>query len=39
MFPPQRIVRLTEATVETLYLLGEERRVIGVSAMRYARRK
>ena len=31
MFPPQRIVCLTEETVETLYLLGEERRIIGVS--------
>ena len=26
VFPPQRIVCLTEETVETLYLLGEERR-------------
>ena len=25
MFPPERIVCLTEETVETLYLLGEER--------------
>jgi len=31
MFPPSRIVCLTEETVETLYLLGEERRIIGVS--------
>lgn len=31
MFPPQRIVCLTEETVETLYLLGEERRIVGVS--------
>lgn len=31
MFPPQRIVCLTEETVETLYLLGEERRVVGIS--------
>ncbi|AMN45192.1 cobalamin-binding protein [Rhodoplanes sp. Z2-YC6860] len=31
MFPPQRIVCLTEETVETLYLLGEERRIAGVS--------
>ncbi len=31
MFPPERIVCLTEETVETLYLLGEERRVVGVS--------
>jgi iron complex transport system substrate-binding protein len=31
MYPPQRIVCLTEETVETLYLLGEERRIVGVS--------
>jgi len=31
MFPPDRIVCLTEETVETLYLLGEERRIAGVS--------
>src|SRR5882762_4034065 len=31
MFPPSRIVCLTEETVETLYLLGEEKRVVGVS--------
>ena len=31
MYPPQRIVCLTEETVETLYLLGEERRIAGVS--------
>ena len=31
MFPHERIVCLTEETVETLYLLGEERRIIGVS--------
>jgi iron complex transport system substrate-binding protein len=31
MFPPERIVCLTEETVETLYLLGEEQRVVGVS--------
>jgi iron complex transport system substrate-binding protein len=39
MFPPERIVCLTEETVETLYLLGEERRVVGVSgyAVRPAR--
>ncbi len=29
--PPERIVCLTEETVETLYLLGEERRIVGVS--------
>src|SRR3954451_18627383 len=31
MFPSERIVCLTEETVETLYLLGEERRIVGVS--------
>jgi iron complex transport system substrate-binding protein len=31
MFPPQRIVCLTEETVETLYLLSEDRRIVGVS--------
>jgi iron complex transport system substrate-binding protein len=30
-FPPSRIVCLTEETVETLYLLGEEHRIVGVS--------
>ncbi len=30
-FPPERIVCLTEETVETLYLLGEENRIVGVS--------
>lgn len=30
-FPPQRIVCLTEETVETLYLLGEDHRIVGVS--------
>jgi iron complex transport system substrate-binding protein len=30
-FPPSRIVCLTEETVETLYLLGEEDRIAGVS--------
>ncbi len=28
---PQRIVCLTEETVETLYLLGEEHRIVGIS--------
>ncbi|HEU5286525.1 MAG TPA: cobalamin-binding protein [Sphingomicrobium sp.] len=39
MFPPSRIVCLTEETVETLYLLGEEHRIAGVSgyAVRPAR--
>jgi iron complex transport system substrate-binding protein len=31
MFPPTRIVCLTEETVETLYLLGEEDRIVGIS--------
>ncbi|MGB8671957.1 MAG: cobalamin-binding protein [Pseudolabrys sp.] len=31
MFPPERIVCLTEETVETLYLLGEDHRIVGVS--------
>jgi iron complex transport system substrate-binding protein len=31
MFPPQRIVCLTEETVETLYLLGQQDRIVGVS--------
>jgi iron complex transport system substrate-binding protein len=37
--PPARIVCLTEETVETLYLLGEEDRIVGVSgyAVRPAR--
>jgi iron complex transport system substrate-binding protein len=39
MFPPERIVCLTEETVETLYLLGEEARIVAVSgyAVRPAR--
>jgi iron complex transport system substrate-binding protein len=28
MFPPTRIVCLTEETVETLYLLGEQDRIV-----------
>ncbi len=38
-FPPERLVCLTEETVETLYLLGEEARIVGVSgyAVRPAR--
>jgi iron complex transport system substrate-binding protein len=31
LFPPQRIVCLTEETVETLYLLGEQDRIVGIS--------
>jgi len=30
-FPPRRIICLTEETVETLYLLGEQDRIAGVS--------
>src|SRR3569833_1447779 len=39
VFPRERFVCLTEETVETLYLLGEERRIAGVSgyAVRPAR--
>jgi iron complex transport system substrate-binding protein len=39
MYPPARIVCLTEETVETLYLLGEEARIVAVSgyAVRPAR--
>jgi iron complex transport system substrate-binding protein len=38
-FPPERIVCLTEETVETLYLLGEDHRIVGVTgyAVRPAR--
>src|SRR6202521_3089192 len=31
MFPPERIVCLTEETVETLYLLGAQERIVGIS--------
>jgi iron complex transport system substrate-binding protein len=31
MYPPERIVCLTEETTETLYLLGEEHRIVGIS--------
>jgi iron complex transport system substrate-binding protein len=31
MFPPKRVVCLTEETVETLYLLGEQDRIVGIS--------
>ena len=30
-FPPSRIVCLTEETVETLYLLGKQDHIVGVS--------
>lgn len=38
-YPPQRIVCLTEETVETLYLLGQQDRIVGVTgyAVRPAR--
>ena len=32
---PQRIVCLTEETTETLYLLGEEHRIVGISGFTY----
>src|SRR5712671_6749723 len=32
MFPPSRIVCLTEETVETLYLLGQQDRIVGISS-------
>src|SRR5690242_11505291 len=31
MFPPSRIVCLTDETVETLYLLGDQDRIVGIS--------
>src|SRR5271169_3692561 len=31
MFPPERIVCLSEETVETLYVLGEQDRIVGIS--------
>jgi iron complex transport system substrate-binding protein len=31
MFPPSGIICLTEETVETLYLLGEQDRIVGIS--------
>jgi iron complex transport system substrate-binding protein len=31
LYPPRRIVCLTEETVETLYLLGEQDRIVGIS--------
>jgi len=30
-FPPERIICLSEETVETLYLLGQEEKIVGVS--------
>ena len=36
---PRRIVCLTEETTETLYLLGEGERVVGVAATPCGRRK
>lgn len=35
-FPPRRLICLTEETVETLYLLGEQDRIVGVTG--YAER-
>ncbi|MCC9620466.1 cobalamin-binding protein [Thalassospira sp. MA62] len=31
VFPPERIICLTEETVETIYLLGQQHRIVGVS--------
>jgi len=31
MYPPERIICLTEETTETLYLLGEQKRIVGIS--------
>ena len=31
MYPPERIVCLTEETTEWLYLLGQESRIVGIS--------
>jgi iron complex transport system substrate-binding protein len=31
MFPPERVVCLSEETTETLYLLGEDHRIVGIS--------
>ena len=31
MFPPARVVCLTEETVETLYLLAEQDCIVGIS--------
>ena len=39
MFPPSRIVCLTEETVETLYSLGEEDRIVGISGYVVVRRR
>jgi hypothetical protein len=39
MFPPSRIVPLTEETVETLYLLGEQDASSGSPAMSCTRRR
>jgi iron complex transport system substrate-binding protein len=39
MFPPGRVVCLTEETVETLYLLGEQDRIVGISGYVVARRR
>ena len=39
MSPPTRIVCLTEETVETLYLLGEQDRIVGISGYVVRRRR
>jgi iron complex transport system substrate-binding protein len=39
MFPPGRIVCLTEETVATLHLLGEQDRIVGISGYVVGRRR
>ena len=39
MFPPSRIVCLTEETVETLYLLGQQDHVVGISGYLYGHQR
>jgi hypothetical protein len=39
MYPPQRIACLTGEMVETIYLLGEQDRVVGISGYVVTRRK
>jgi hypothetical protein len=38
MFPPSRIVCLTEETVETIYLLGEQDRIVSPKCLDCAQR-
>ena len=33
---PQRIICMTEETVETLYILGEQERIAGKSSLQFA---